>query len=145
MNDQEKPIPENPQQATEGVTRREFCLKGAAVVGAVAVTLYVPPRLTPVALPAAFAKAAPANKESCEKDPVADKDPGEKDPGEKDPGEKNEDKDPGEKDPGEKVMEKDPATDKDPFEKPTDGTGIETTYQSPQPMPFTGEVKDEWC
>ena len=121
MNDREIPLPENPQQATDGVTRREFCLKGAAVVGAAAVTLYVPPRLTPVALPAAFAKAAPANKESCEKDPTADKDPGEKDPRD------------------DKAGEKDPIADKDPNEKGDEGAALRTIT----PPSFAG-LKDEW-
>jgi hypothetical protein len=127
---------------TEGVTRREFCLKSAAVVGAAAVTLYVPPRLTPVALPAAFAKAAPANKESCEKDPVADKDPNEKDPS----ADKTDEKDPGEKDPrSDKTDEKDPNADKDPFEKDpaSDKSGEGAALGPVTPPSFAGQ-KDEW-
>jgi len=129
MNDRKKPIPENPQQATEGVTRREFCLKGAAVVGAAAVTLYVPPRLTPVALPAAFAKAAPANKESCEKDPIADKDPSEKP----------------EEGTGKETGEKDPWLDKDPNEKDpvSDKSGEGAALGPVTPPSFAGQ-KDEW-
>ena len=127
MNDQEKPAPENRPHTADGVTRREFCLKGAVVVGAAAVTLYVPPVLTPFALPAAFAKAAPANKESCEKDPTADKDPGEKDPR------------------SDKTDEKDPRADKDPDEKDpiTDKSGEGAALGSVTPPSFAGQ-KDEW-
>ena len=122
MEEQKTQTPESGQQTPPaGVTRREFCMKGAAVVGAAAVTLYVPPRLTPVALPAAFAKAAPADKESCEKGPTADKDPTEKDP--------TSDKDPGEKDPG----EKDPMGDKE--EEGAFRSGF---------SPAIAESKDEW-
>ena len=112
---------------TEGVTRREFCLKSAAVVGAAAVTLYVPPVLTPVALPAAFAKAAPANKESCEKDPTADKDPGEKDPR------------------TDKNVEKDPNADKDPTEKPPNtDKSAEGPDRAAPPDRVSWSDGDEW-
>jgi len=111
-------MPEDQTSPEErGLSRREFCLKSAAVVGAAAVTLYVPPRLTPVALPAAFAKAAPANKESCEKDPLADKDP----------------------------TEKDPTADKDPFEKdPVTDKSAEGPAQAAPPDRVSWSDGDEW-
>ena len=125
-----------------GVTRREFCLKGAAVVGAAAVTLYVPPVLTPVALPAAFAKAAPANKESCEKDPNEKQTEGcDKCADDKDPLEKPTDG-PGKDANYDKCLAecKDPNDDKDPGEKGTDGS---TSLRPKFPYLRSG-LKDEW-
>lgn len=113
------------QDNIDGITRREFCVAGAAVVGAVGVSVYVPPVLRAVVLPSAYAKAAPANKESCEKDPAADKDPGEKPP---------DDKDPLEKDPNEKSQDKDPFQEKD-----EEGQ----TSHNISPLAFAN-LKDEW-
>ena len=126
-----------------GVTRREFCLKGAAVVGAAAVTLYVPPVLTPVALPAAFAKAAPANKESCEKDPNEKQTEGcDKCADDKDPSEKDFDGIPGKDANYDKCLAecKDPTIDKDPGEKSDD---FVTSFRPDAQHRLTG-LKDEW-
>ena len=155
---------EEKKESDDGLSRRSLLVKGAIVVGAAAVGMYVPPKLKPLALPSAHAKAAPANKENCEKDPNedcnkcnADKDPFEKDPttdksaegpNPKDP---NLDKDasydkcvqdkPCDKDPG----EKDPNIDKDPNEKDprTDKSG-EGSIPGMDPIRFAGPIKDEW-
>jgi len=144
ISDQEQPAPANTPHITDGVTRREFCLKGAAVVGAAAVTLYVPPVLTPVALPAAFAKAAPANKESCEKDPNEKQPEGcDKCADDKDPSEKSEDTPGPSKDANyDKCLAecKDPNDDKNPNEKDTDGS---TSLRPEFPYLRSG-LKDEW-
>ena len=127
----------------QGVTRREFCLKSAAVVGAAAVALYVPPRLTPVALPAAFAKAAPAKKESCEKDPNEKQSEGcDKCADDKDPNEKSSDGGSGKDANYDKCLAecKDPNDDKDPSEKPDDTV---TSFRPNAPHRLTG-LKDEW-
>jgi hypothetical protein len=136
MSDTEHP---ELQDADKGITRREFCVKGAVVVGAATVVMYVPPKLTHVVLPSAFAKAAPANKESCEKDPIADKDPNEKDPS----ADKTDEKDPNaDKDPNEKDEEgKDPNADKDQTEKTKDYEGTTTHSSIPN---FLTRLKDEW-
>jgi len=142
MNDQEKPASENTPHTADGVTRREFCLKGAVVVGAAAVTLYVPPVLTPVALPAAFAKAAPANKESCEKDPNEKQTEGcDKCADDKDPLEKPTDG-PGKDANYDKCLAecKDPNDDKDPGEKSSEGG---TSFRPDAPLRLT-ELQDEW-
>jgi hypothetical protein len=102
---------------------------------------HVPPKLKPLALPSGHAKAAPANKENCEKDPnedcqkcILDKDPNEKtDEGGNPGGDPNNDKciadKPCDKDPGEK----------DPNEKNLEG-GVHQT----EPKRFAGPIKDEW-
>jgi hypothetical protein len=159
---------DEPETPEARLSRREAVIKGAVALGAVAVAMYVPPKLTSVGsplkargddrgvIPSAHAKSAPANKENCEKDPnedcdkcARDKDPSEKDPkadgSEKDPTKEEYDKcvqeKPCDKDPG----EKDPNVDKDPSEKdPASDKGAETSSSQIEPKQFTGPVKDEW-
>ena len=143
------------------LSRREAVLKAAVALGATAVAIYVPPKLRPFPVSKVFAKAAPANKESCEKNPTSEKDPNEdctkcvrdKDPSEKDCfSDKSGDKSPKESgqqeckdDPmydkcvQDKPCDKDPTTDKDPnADKGTEGSGPQT-----DPRRFAGPI-DEW-
>ena len=125
------------------LSRREAVIKGAVALGATAVAIYVPPKLRPFPVSKAFAKASPANKESCEKNPnedcgkcIADyKDPGEKgeDGGPKDPN-----KEDYEKCVTDKPCDKDPNADK-PGDKSTEGSVPQT-----DPKCFAGPIKNEW-
>jgi hypothetical protein len=148
---------EEMKESNDGLSRRKLLVKGAIVVGAAAAAMYVPPKLRPLALPSAHAKASPANKESCEKDAnedcekcLNDKDPTEKstDGPPKDASydkcvqDKPCDKDPSaDKDPN----EKDPNADKDPGEKdPNTDKHVDGSAPQAEPKRFAGPTKDEW-
>jgi hypothetical protein len=135
------------------LSRRNLLVKGAIIVGAAAVGMYVPPKLKPLALPSAHAKAAPANKESCEKDPnedctkcVRDKDPSEKDPITDKSAEGPNPKDPNfDKDANWDKCVGDKPCDKDPGEKDPDADKqVEGSAPGTDPNRFAGRAKDEW-
>jgi hypothetical protein len=135
---------EEMKESNDGLSRRKLLVKGAIVVGAAAAAMYVPPKLRPLALPSAHAKASPANKESCEKDAnedctkcVRDKDPNEKDSEGGEPG-----GDPNyDKCVADKPCDKDPVADKDPNEKTKE---VESGVPQAEPKRMARATNDEW-